>query len=227
MTRIFAPVLLALALAAPAAAETRDLSGFHQVSAQDRLTVEVTVGQGYSVEVTGADADRVRARLEGRTLRISDAHRSWFGRSRRLDAHVRVTTPSLEGVAAARGAELTATLAGACDDFSAAATMGGSARVQGARCDSMDASAAMGGELELAGACGSLSVSAAMGGLVRANELACATVNARAAMGGDIRANASQTYDASASMGGSVNVAGGATAGDTASAMGGSITSRD
>jgi hypothetical protein len=224
MNRFVAVTLLAAGLAGAAHAETRDVTGFTAVQAHDRITVEVSTGDQFSVQVTGADADRVRTELRGDALRISDARRPWFGRSPRIDATVRVTAPLIEGVAAARGAELTATLSGACDDFSAAAAMGGSVSVTGLECDSVDASAAMGGELNLAGACGSLDVSAAMGGDVRAGELRCRTVDASAAMGGAMRVYASERYDASAAMGGDINIAGGAHRGDTSAAMGGSIS---
>ncbi len=115
MNRIVAPALLALALAVPAAAETRNLSGFSAVNASDRMTVEVAVGERYSVEVTGSDADRVRTRLDGNTLRITDARRPWWGGGHRLDARVRVTAPAINRVSASRGAELVAVLSGACD----------------------------------------------------------------------------------------------------------------
>jgi len=226
MNRLFAPALLALTLASPATAETRNLSGFDRVNAADRLTVAISIGENYSVEVTGSDAERVRTRIEGDTLRIQDARRPWFGRNPHLDAHVRITVPAIEGVAASRGAELVASLAGgACNDFSVAAAMGGTANVTGAQCDDVDAAAAMGGEISIAGTCNDLDASAAMGGYLRAQDLHCATVDASASMGGDIRAFASQHYDASASMGGSINVAGGANASDTATIMGGSVRS--
>lgn len=227
MKRHIAPVLIILALAGTAAAETRDLSGFRSVHAEDRLTVSVTSGDHYSVEVTGADAARVRTRLDGRTLYIEDARRPWFGRSPRLDAQVRIAAPSLERVSAARGADLSADFAGRhCDDFSAAAAMGGEASIMGLECDTVSSSAAMGGSIRIAGTCRTARASAAMGGSIRAEALRCETVDASASMGGDINAFASQTYDASASMGGSINVAGGGRATDTSAAMGGSITSR-
>jgi hypothetical protein len=226
MHRLIAPALLAAAIAAPAAAEMRQLTGFDAVHAADRLRVEVSIGSSHSVEVTGADAERVRTRVERGQLRISDSRRPWFGPSPVLDALVRVTVPDLEGVAAARGAELRADLSGAesCTSLSAAAAMGGEAVVDSIRCDDVDASAAMGGVLRLSGACRMLDVSAAMGGEVRADTLECELVDASAAMGGDVRAFASQSYDASAAMGGAINVAGGARASDRSSVMGGSIS---
>jgi hypothetical protein len=211
------------ALAVSASAETRNLTGFTSVNAQDRIRVEVTTGD-YSVQVIGEDAARVRTRIENGQLRIYNGRRPWFGSGPRLDATVRVSAPRLEGVSAARGAELNATVTGSCSDFSAAAAMGGTAHVAGLRCNSVDASAAMGGDLRVNGECRSLNVSAAMGGNVDADDLECERVDASAAMGGSVRAFASEYYDASASMGGSIDVAGGASTHETSSSMGGSIS---
>lgn len=224
MKRILVGAVAAAALAGAAYAEIRNLSGFSEINVRDRIVVEAAVGERYSVDVAGPEADRVRTRVENGVLRISDGRRPWFGRSNRIDARVRITAPRLEGVAASRGAEITATLSGECDDFSVAAAMGGAARVSGAACDTVDAAAAMGGVVRIAGTCRVFDVSAAMGGEVRADELECRVVDASAAMGGSIRAFASQSYDASAAMGGAINVAGGASVSDTSAAMGGSIT---
>jgi hypothetical protein len=215
MKRLIAPVL------------TRSLSGFQAVDAEDRVTVTIAVGDVYAVDVTGADAERIRTHVDGRTLYIEDARRPLFGRSPRLDAHVRVTAPAIESVSASRGAQLAANLTGgACDEFGAAASMGGSASVENAQCNGVSSSASMGGEVRISGACRMHDASASMGGYIRANDMQCATVDASASMGGEINAYASQSYDASASMGGSINVAGGASATDTSSIMGGSIRSR-
>lgn len=226
MRRLLAPALIALSLAAPAAAETRALSGFRAVDAEDRLVVTIEVGDHYAVEVTGADAQRIRTRVDGRTLFIEDSRRPWIGRSPRLDAQARVTAPAIESVAASRGANLTANLAGgSCDDFSASAAMGGEANVSAAQCNAVSSSATMGGVLRIAGSCRSHHVSASMGGYVRADEMQCETVEASAAMGGDIRAFASRSYDASAAMGGAIEVGGGGVSSDTSTVMGGSVRS--
>jgi hypothetical protein len=224
MKRLLAPVLLALTLAAPAAAETRNISGFTAVTAADRVTVEIITGQAYSVEVTGPDARRIRTRLDGRTLQIRDANRPWFGETPRLDAHVRITAPSLRGIAAVRGAEVEAALNGACDGLDVAAAMGGQAEIVAPECDAIDASASMGGEMRLEGACRALSASASMGGVIRAREMRCVTVDASASMGGDVQAYASRSYDASAAMGGAINVAGDATLREISSSLGGSVS---
>ncbi|HYD72453.1 MAG TPA: DUF2807 domain-containing protein [Candidatus Binatia bacterium] len=227
MNRLIAPFLIAAALAGPAGAETRSLSGFQAVDAEDRLTVTIGIGDAYAVDVTGSDAGRISTHVDGRTLYIEDERRPLLGRSPRLDAHVRVTMPAIESVSAARGAQLAANLAGgACDEFSASAAMGGSANIENALCNGVSSTAAMGGEVRIAGTCRRHDVSASMGGYIRARDMQCATVDASASMGGDINAYASQSYDASASMGGSINVVGGASASDTSSIMGGSVRSR-
>lgn len=224
MKHVVSVALAALALAGAAYAETRNVSGFTEVNAADRISVVVSVGEAYSVQVTGSDAARVRTQRDGRKLRITDRNRPWFGASHELDATVRITAPRIDGVAASRGAEVSATLAGQCGDFSAAATMGGIANVSGVNCAAVNASASMGGVLELAGACNDLSVSASMGGDIRASELQCRTVDASASMGGMLRVYASERYDASAAMGGVIDVGGAAQRGDTSAAMGGSIS---
>lgn len=225
MRRLLAPFVLTLALAAPAAAETRNVSGFTGVSADDRFTVEIVTGQAYSVEVTGRDAGRIRTQLDGRTLRIRDARRPWFGENPRLDARIRITAPSLSSIAAVRGAELSAEIASDCSRLDVAAAMGSEMRVL-ASCDRIDASASMGAGLRLEGQCEVLDASASMGGIIRAGALRCESVDASASMGGEIAAFASRAYDASASMGGAINVAGNAPTRETSSSLGGDITNR-
>lgn len=192
----------ALALATGAAAETRALSGFTAVAAEDQIEVFISQGQGYAVDVTGADAARVRTRIEGDTLKISQANRGWFGPRRELDATVRITMPRIDAIAAARGAEVVA---------------------HDIRAGAMDLAAAMGGVIEIDGECNSLSASVAMGGVLEANDFRCRSADVSAAMGGVAEVYASNTYDASAAMGGTIDIAGGAT-GDSSASFGGVIS---
>lgn len=205
MTRLVAPVLLALAIASPAAAETQrlSLSGFEAVSAAGRFEMTVTQGP-YAVELSGDDIDKVTARIEDGTLRIHQRE-DWFGRDRKLDLVVRVTGPQLEGIAASRGAEVTA----------------GDLRVGNFSLD-----AAMGGTIEITGTCARLDASAAMGGAINAETFICESVDASAAMGGSMEVYAQQSVDASASMGGAVDVRGNPARRDTTAAMGGAISLR-
>jgi len=225
MHRLLPAVLIALAaVAAPAAAEPRQVSGFTAVTVADRIEVEITTGEAFSVEVTGQDAGRIITRLDGRTLRVRDRNRPWFGETPDLDAHVRVTAPSLSALSASRGAELRAAIGDDCRALDVAASMGGEAAITISRCDAVSASASMGGDVRLEGACDTLSASASMGGLVRAEGLRCATVNASASMGGDIEAYASSASDASASMGGAIAIAGNPRSNNNSTALGGSVS---
>lgn len=226
MTRLLPAVALFLLCAAPAAAETRDVTGFTGVSAADRLTVEIVTGQDYAVEVTGRDAGRIRTHLAGQVLRISDKNRPWFGESPDLDAHVRITAPTLRTIAASRGVELEARIDGACAALDVASAMGAEASVVAPRCAALDASASMGGEVNLQGACQTFSASASMGGVIRASEMQCVDVNASASMGGEIVAYASGSYDASAGMGGTINFAGNAASREASTSLGGTISNR-
>jgi hypothetical protein len=217
---IVAGLLSAVAL--PANAETRNATGFETVKASGDFDVEIAVGENYRVDVSGADAARIRTRVVDGELRIEPARRSWFGEPR-YDARINVTLPRFEGVAAARGATVRATAGGECADFSAVAAMGADLEVNGLQCDSVNATAAMGAELRLAGQCGTLDASAAMGAELNARALQCRTVDASAAMGAEVAAYASASYDASAAMGGDISVAGGGT-GDRSTALGGAVT---
>jgi hypothetical protein len=203
MKYLIAPALIALALASAAHAETRNLSGFDGVGAKDGIEVYVTQGEGFRVEVTGRDAARVRTEVNnGNILEISSRSRTWWGGTRDLNAAVRVTMPAIESLAAARGAQLTAT---------------------NIRAGNLDLAAAMGAELDVSGTCSRVDISAAMGASVDAEDLVCNEADVSAAMGADIELNATQSFDASASMGASVSNSGAGAARDVSASMGGSV----
>lgn len=225
--KTFIAILALAALTGAAAAEQRPVTGFDNVNASGRFRVEIAVGPAHTVNVEGPDAARIVTRRDGDTLKIEPRNRPWFGGEPRYDAVVRVTLPRFEGVAASRGAQVSATGGGACTDFDAAAAMGANLIVRELFCGHVDASAAMGGEMELIGGCRSLDASAAMGGIVGADALLCETVDASAAMGGEIKAFAETSYDASAAMGGDIDVSGSGRAADRSTALGGSINERN
>ena len=205
MQKLALIAVASIALIGVASAETRNLSGFEGVRAEGRFDVSVTVGDQYSVTITGPDADRIKTEIEDGVLEIETRNRSWFGGEPRINADVVITTPRLTSLVSARGAEVEALNVNA-DAFSIVAAMGGQVRAAGT-CETLDATAAMGGSLD-------------------ATELHCATADVTAAMGGDMRVFASQSLDATASMGGSVRVAGAPAHTDISTSMGGGVSLR-
>lgn len=196
---------VSLALVGAASGETRALSGFTGVNASDRIPVEITIGDGYRVEVTGADAARVRTEVDDGALRIRQRNRPWFGGPPRIDARVVVTMPSLDSIAASKGAEVNAT---------------------GIDSGSLDLSASMGGAIDAAGRCRALTVAASMGGAVDADAVQCERADISASMGGSADVYASAAISAAASMGGAVTVEGNPTSRDVSTSMGGSVSLR-
>ncbi len=96
-----------IALVSSAHAETRNLSNFTGVSAADRIRVDVTVGEGYRVDVSGSDAERVSTRIDNDgTLVIRRANRPIWGGTPPIDAAVRITMPAVDSLTSSRGAEL-------------------------------------------------------------------------------------------------------------------------
>jgi len=194
---------LFIALVGGAHAETRNLSNFTGVSAADRIRVDVSVGDGYRVDVSGPDAAKVSTRIDDDgTLVIRRTNRPIWGGTPPIDATVRITMPAVDNLASSRGAELTAANVAA---------------------NTMSLAASMGGELRVTGACRSLDAAASMGGAIRAEGLECRDADIAASMGGEARVFASNRFDATASMGGSVTVSGGGERGDIATSMGGTV----
>jgi hypothetical protein len=145
-----------------ASAETRNLSGFEGVRAEGRFDVSVTVGGQYSVTITGPDADRLRTEIDDGELMVETRNRPWFGDEPRVNADVVITTPRLNSLVSARGADLEATNVSA-DSFSMVAAMGGEVRAAGT-CQNLDASASMGGSVRVDGAPAHTNISTSMGG---------------------------------------------------------------
>lgn len=198
-------IILALAVCtvSAASAEPRSVGAFSSVEAQGNYRVEIVMGDRQSVEIEGPDASRIAARVRGEELVLTTTDRRWFGDEPELDALVRVTTPRIESLQASRGAQLTAT---------------------GIRATELNLDATMGGLMNVSGVCTSLDATAAMGGLLRAEGLTCTEARASASMGGSVSINATRLIDANASMGGDINVGGGASERSQRAFMGGSIS---
>ena len=206
MKTMIAPAVVVLAAtfaASVASAEPRAVAAFESVRAEDAIRVDISRGDQFSVDVSGPEASRIRTEVNGNTLQISEINRPWFGHDRRVAATIQVTMPRFAGIASAKGATVIA---------------------EGMLGEDVGLAASMGGEMRVSGTCQSASVTASMGGIIRASELRCAHATIAASMGGDVKVFASADYDATASMGGEVHVAGGGTRGRVATSLGGEVS---
>lgn len=204
MKYLVIPALVAIfVLAAPAAAEMRSHTGFDSIKVEDDIEVSVSLGDSYAVEVTGADASRVRTEVDDRQLHIRQRNRAWFGNTEDMDAHVRVVLPRLEGLAASRAAVI---------------------RAESIRASEMGLAAAMAGEIHISGECDSVDVAVSMGGIIHAENFHCGTADVAASMGGEANIHVADSYDVAGSMGAEVRVSGNGSRGDVALSMGAEVT---
>lgn len=201
MRLILAGCALAIVGAGTAFAEPRNLSGFTGVSASAGTDVTVTIGQSFSVDVSGPGADRVITRVSGDTLLIG-RRSSWFswGASRR--AEVRVTMPRIEALSASSGADLIAT-----------GVNGGDIALE----------SSSGADLRVSGRCASFNAEASSGAGLHAQDLRCETGSVEASSGGDARVFASGRINVEASSGGGVVAYGNPGVGNIDTSSGGSF----
>ena len=204
MRLILAGCVLAIASAGAAFAAPRDVSGFTEVAANAGVDVAVTVGPGFSVDVSGPGADRVVTRISGRTL-IVEYRNNWFW-GPRPRAAVRVTMPRVEGLSAASGANLVAT-----------GVNGGDIALE----------SSSGADLRVSGRCASFTADASSGADIHAQGLRCESGSVEASSGADARVFASGRLDVEASSGGGVIAHGNPGIGNISLSSGGSLRRAD
>lgn len=200
MRVILAGFALAIACAGTAAAEPRDHSGFTRVDASAGTDVTVTVGRGFSVDVSGPGADRVVTRVSGQTLIVERRRGISWGRSPR--AEVRVTMPRVEGLSASSGADLVAT---------------------GVDSSNIVLDSSSGADLRVSGRCGSFRADVSSGADIYAQELRCENGSVDASSGADARVFATGRLDIDASSGGGIVAYGNPSVGNVDLSSGGSF----
>lgn len=206
MRLILAACAFVIASGGTALAEPRNLSGFTRVDASAGVDVEVTVGPGYSVDVSGPGADRIVTRLAGQSL-IVERQRGWswgWGRSPR--AEVRVTMPRVEALSASSGADLV---------------------VSGVNGGDIALDASSGADLRVSGSCASFTADVSSGADIHAQDLRCEGGRVEASSGADARVFASGRLDVEASSGGGVVAYGNPGIGDIDLSSGGSLRRAD
>lgn len=185
MRIIVASVALA-ALAAPASAAPREVNGFTSVEARAGTDVEVMIGGGFSVDVSGPDADRIVTRVSDGTLIVEPMRGTHSGRR---NAEIRVTMPRVEGLAASSGADLIA---------------------RGVNGGAISLSVSSGADLRVSGTCATFNADASSGADLHAGELRCQDGNVSVSSGADARVYATGALNVDASSGGGVQALGGA-----------------
>lgn len=220
MRDILISAALVLAVALPAAAETRALSGFSEISARNGIRLEISQGDAYAVEVLGRDASKITTNVAGDRLIIS--RRGFFNFGPGPDARVRVTLPRLSALEASSGVEIAL---GAMETprLDINLSQGAELDAAGLNVGDLSLSASQGADVTLSGQCETLSVRASMGGNVAADNLRCANAVANAAMGGNVEIRADQSIEANASMGGMIDVAGAPARRTISAGMGGAV----
>lgn len=204
MRLILAGCALAIACAGTAAAEPRNLNGFTRIDASAGTDVTVTVGRGFSVDVSGPGADRVVTRVAGQTLVVERRRGVSWGRSPR--AEVTVTMPRVEGLSVSSGADLNVTGVDAVNIV-------------------LDSSS--GADLRVSGRCGSFTADVSSGADIHAQDLRCENGTVDASSGADARVFASGRLNVDASSGGGVLAYGNPSIGNVDLSSGGSLRRAD
>lgn len=204
MRLMLAASVVAVATAGTAFAEPRNHSGFTRVSASAGTDVNVTVGPGFSVDVSGPGANRIVTRVSGQTLVIERERGFHWGSSPR--AQVTVTMPQVEGLSASSGADL---------------------NVTGVDSSEIDMDASSGADLRVSGRCVSFRADASSGADIHAQELRCENGSVDASSGADARVYASGRLNVDASSGGGVVAYGNPGIGNVDLSSGGSLRRAD
>jgi hypothetical protein len=204
MRLILAGCALVLASGGSAFAEQRNLSGFTGVEANAGTDVNVTVGPGFSVDVTGPGAERIVTRVHGDTLVVEREHGFHWGASPR--ARVTVTMPRVEGLSASSGADL---------------------NVTGVDSSEIALDSSSGADLRVSGRCASFTADASSGADLWAQELRCENGSVDASSGADARVFASGRLNVDASSGGGVVAYGNPGIGNVDLSSGGTLRRAD
>jgi hypothetical protein len=197
--RFVSAAVLVVLTAGAASAETRAISGFDAISTSAGVPVEVSIGSGFQVEVTGRDAARIETRVEGDTLVVRPRGQWHWGRR---DAQVRVTMPAVSGLEASSGASIRAN------------------QITG---PALELGASSGASVRVSGSCGNVAADASSGARIDAEGLRCEAGSAEVSSGASVRVNVAGRLDVDASSGGDVFAAGGAQLGDISLSSGGSL----
>lgn len=203
---------LALCLALPASAafaqdRVLDVNDFSAVEASGAFDVEIEVGGETRVTLDGepGDIEDIEIGVEDGVL---DAEQKWkfLGRNSDLDVTLHITTPSLNALEAARGADV---------------------QLSGLEADVFNIESSTGAMVEASGQCDSLDAEVSTGGVLNARALECRDVSVEVSTGAVAELYASERIDGEANTGGAAEIYGAPASFEADTSLGGSITVAD
>ncbi len=221
---ILAASVAAFVLAAPAMAEARqyDVSPFDglEVSAGIDVSFETGGTQSVLVENKNGDFDDIIVEVRGGKLVLKRPRKIGWGKRPRYN--VTVSAPRLSSVEASSGADVTGSgLRG--DQVRIETSSGSDADISDIDAVNISLHSSSGSDLDASGTCDSVSAHSSSGSDLDAGDLVCRLGEADASSGSGLTIYASESVDAEASSGASVNVRGGPTDADIDKSSGGSV----
>lgn len=166
--------------------------------------IKVVIGQGNDVEVlVEADEnlhDIIKTEVENDVLKIYAEKNIWNAKARK----VYVTTPSLEGITASSGSNVSTEDVFKAKNFTAKSSSGSNLKVQ-IKANSLTGSSSSGSSLKLTGSCNEAELSSSSGSSLDAEELISQIVYAKASSGSNIDTHATESIIAKASSGGDID----------------------
>jgi hypothetical protein len=223
ISRLLAASSFAVALAAPAFAETRtyDFRNFRNIDISAGYEVIFTQSNQTSVTIESDNFDRITARQTGDTIKIGRPENTNI-RGRVHDV-VRISAPDLEH------AKLSAGVKFAVDglqvdnlDLDINAGVEADFKRINARSVRLDANAGV--EMKLDGGCETISVDASAGVDIDASGLRCKFAEVDAGVGSSVRVHTAERVVADAGMGASIRVSGSPKEVQKHAALGGSVS---
>ena len=204
--------------------ETRNLRSFNEVSVSEAIKVDLVKGNSEKaeVEVTGTDAENVLTEISGDRLKIHMASGNW----KNVNAYVRLTYQNLEEIdvssAASISTESTITADRMEMDVSSAAKADLIFDV-----GQMEVDVSSAANFKAEGNVDEIEVDVSSAGSVSAYDLECKAADLSASSAGSIKITVTESIDARASSGGSIQYKGKPDKERVSSSSGGSVKGND
>jgi hypothetical protein len=221
--RLIAASGIALALSAPAFAETRtyDFKGFTRIDISAGYEVIFTQSNQPSVTIESDDFSKVTAKQTGETLKIGrPEHTNLNKRTRDV---VRISSPELKHAELSAGVKFFVDgLQADTLDLDVNAGVEADLRRLNVKTVWLDASAGV--KIDLEGACETVRIDASAGVDVDASDLRCKSADVEAGVGSSVRVHSVESVKADAGLGASIIVAGSPKSVDKHVSLGGSVS---